>query len=394
MKQVLEMKNILVISELFIPTKGGTAVWFDEVYRRLGGKDIHIVTAQVEGSEAHDAHHPNSVHRINLQRIAWLRPESLAMYIKLLMKCLRLVLTHRIDAVHAGRVLPEGLVGLLVARLFRKPLITYAHGEEITTWRQSGKFKAMRFTYRHSNRVIANSRFTKKELLNLGVHPEKILLISPGVDIDRFRPGLDYIDLKNRLKLGENQKLILSVGRLTRRKGFDRVIESLQCLRDQGIEVHYAIIGIGEDREYLESLATSYNVWDYVHFLGHVPTQELPRWYNACDLFVMPNREIDGDTEGFGMVFLEAAACGKPAIAGLAGGTGDAVEHEVTGFRIDGSTSQEVAINLLRLLKDKDLVHSISEKALERTVNHYSWEAVATKTSEIRLNDICHTDQL
>ncbi len=388
------MKNILVISELFIPTKGGTAVWFDEVYRRLGDKNIHIVTAQVDGAEAHDANHPNSIHRVNLKRVPWLRPESLAMYVKLLTKCLRLLMTHRIDVVHAGRVLPEGLVGLLVARLFRKPLIVYAHGEEITTWRQSGKFKAMCYTYLRSDRVIANSRFTEKELLKLGVRPEKILLISPGVDIDRFRPGLDCIDLKNRLRLGEDQKLVLSVGRLTRRKGFDRVIESLQCLRDQGLEVHYAIIGIGEDREYLESLAKTHAVSDRVHFLGHVPTRELPRWYNACDLFVMPNREIDGDTEGFGMVFLEAAACAKPAIAGMAGGTGDAVEHEVTGFRIDGSASQEVAVNLLRLLKDNELAQSISKKALDRTRNHFSWDVVAEKTSEIRINEVCGTDQL
>ena len=388
------MRNILVISELFIPTKGGTAVWFDEVYRRLGAKNIHIVTAQVDGAEAHDANHPNSVHRVNLKRVPWLRPESLAMYAKLLTKCLHLLLNHRIDVVHAGRVLPEGLVGLIVARLFSKPLIVYAHGEEITTWRQSGKFKAMCFTYRHSNRVIANSEFTKQELLKLGVSSGKILLISPGVDIDRFRPGLDCLDLKNRLGLGEDQKLILSVGRLTRRKGFDRVIESLQCLHDEGLEVHYAIIGIGEDREYLESLAKNHSVSDRVHFLGHVPTQELPRWYNACDLFVMPNREIDGDTEGFGMVFLEAAACAKPAIAGLAGGTGDAVEHEVTGFRIDGSTRQEVAVNLLRLLKDNDLAQSISKRALDRTVNQFSWEAVAEKTSKINLNEVCNTDQL
>jgi len=82
------------------------------------------------------------------------------------------------------------------------------------------------------------------------------------------------------------------------------------------------LIGIGEDYDYLFDLARKHGVADRVHLLGHVSADDLPRWYNACDVFIMPNREINGDTEGFGMVFLEAAACGKPAIAGQAGGTG------------------------------------------------------------------------
>jgi phosphatidylinositol alpha-1,6-mannosyltransferase len=78
---------LLVLTELFLPTKGGTAVWFDEVYRRLGGKEIHVVTASVPGAEAHDRDHPNSVHRVRLARHWWLRPESLAMYAKLFEAC-------------------------------------------------------------------------------------------------------------------------------------------------------------------------------------------------------------------------------------------------------------------------------------------------------------------
>lgn len=74
------MTRLLVLTELFLPTKGGTAVWAAEVYRRLGGKEIHIVTADVAGAAAVDATHPNTIHRLSLRRVAWLRPESLAMY--------------------------------------------------------------------------------------------------------------------------------------------------------------------------------------------------------------------------------------------------------------------------------------------------------------------------
>ncbi len=373
----------LVITELFLPTKGGTAVWFDEVYKRIGGKEIHIVTADVNGADVYDAHHPNSIHRISLRRHWWLKPESLAMYGKLLGKSLRLALQNKFDAIHAGRVLPEGLVGWVVARLVRRPIVVYAHGEEITTWRQSGKFKAMVFTYKHADRVIANSDFTRDELLKLGVQANKISLISPGVDIDRFHPGLEVADLRESIGLAENQKLILSVGRLSRRKGFDQVIKALPILLTQGIDVHYAIIGVGEDHDYLASLARDAGVSDRVHLLGHVAPDDLPRWYNAADVFAMPNREINGDNEGFGMVFLEASACGKPVLAGQAGGTGSAVLDGVTGLRVDGTSAEAVVKGLVGLLGSPELASQFGAHGCKRVFAEFAWEKVAEKTLSI-----------
>jgi len=87
------LNRLLVLTELFLPTKGGTAVWAAEVYKRLGGKEIHIVTAEVADAAAVDAQHPNTIHRLNLKRVAWLRPESLAMYARFFFKSLTLALT-------------------------------------------------------------------------------------------------------------------------------------------------------------------------------------------------------------------------------------------------------------------------------------------------------------
>ena len=186
------MPRILVLTELFLPTKGGTAVWAAEVYKRLGGKEIHIVTADVPGAAEFDIAHPNSIHRLDLKRVPWLRPESLLMYARFFFKSLRLALTHRFDAIHAFRALPEGLVAWAVARLTFRPVVIYAHGEELTTWGKGGKFKAMRFALRHADTVIANSDFTQNELLSMGVRKERIVLINPGVDVECFRPGLPW----------------------------------------------------------------------------------------------------------------------------------------------------------------------------------------------------------
>ena len=378
-------KRILVLTELFLPTKGGTAVWFDEVYQRLGGKEIHIITADVAGADKHDSHHKNTIHRIAMQRHAWLRPESIAMYYNLFKTSMKVGIKSSIETIHAGRVLPEGLVGWLVARILRKNIVIYAHGEEITTWRESGKFNAMLFAYSHADMIIANSDFTRNELLKLGITSEKIILISPGVDIERFHKGLQSDDLRKLVNCDNYGKLILSVGRLSRRKGFDQIIKCIPELVEQGIDVHYAIIGIGEDELYLQKLMKENHIEDRIHFLGHVSMDDLPRWYNASDIFVMPNREINGDTEGFGMVFMEAAACGKPVISGKAGGTGAAVIDNKTGLRVNGSDVDAVRDALIRLLSDHEYASTLGAQGFIRATEEFSWEKVAERTKELVL---------
>lgn len=377
------MNRLLVLTELFLPTRGGTAVWAAEVYRRLGGKEIHIVTADVPGAADVDAAHPNTVHRLNLKRVAWLRPESLAMYARFFFRSLRLALTHRFDAVHAFRALPEGLVAWGVARLIFRPAVIYAHGEELTTWGRGGKYKAMRFALRHADGVIANSEHTRDTLLEMGVEAARITLIYPGVDVRVFRPGLDTHGLREGLGIKADAKLVFSVGRLSRRKGFDQMIRVVAQLRDEGWVLHYVLAGVGEDADYLDNLIRALGVENVVHRIGAVSEADLPRWMNACDVFAMPNREINGDNEGFGMVFIEAAACGKPSLAGLAGGTGSAVLQGVTGLRVAGNDVTAIADGLRQLISEPELAVRLGRNGLERVRQIHAWERVASATRKL-----------
>ncbi len=379
------MNRLLVLTELFLPTKGGTAVWAAEVYRRLGGREIHIVTADVAGAAAVDAAHPNTIHRLSLRRVAWLRPESLAMYARFFFRSLRLALTHRFDAVHAFRALPEGLVAWGVARLTFRPVAIYAHGEELTSWGAGRKFRAMRFALRRADRVIANSDHTRDTLLGMGVDPARIALIYPGVDVAVFRTGLDTAGLREGLGIGADEKLVFSVGRLSRRKGFDQMVRAVKRLRAEGIALRYVIGGIGEDADYLDDLIRELGLADIVHRIGPIRETDLPRWLNACDVFAMPNREINGDNEGFGMVFIEAAACGKPSLAGLAGGTGSAVLQGETGLRVDGTSVEAVTGGLRSLLTQPALAREWGQRALQRVEREFSWERVAEKTRQLNM---------
>ena len=155
------------------------------------------------------------------------------------------------------------------------------------------------------------------------------------------------------------------------RKGFDNVIRSLPALLEQGLVVEYALIGIGNEQIYLQELAEELNVAEHVHFLGHVSYEDLPRWYHACDLFAMPNRDIDGDSEGFGLVFLEAAASGKPAVAGKVGGTGSAVVDGETGLLVDGENVAEIAKILRLLLSDPELSERMGHAARQRVLANF-----------------------
>ena len=374
--------KLLVLTELFLPTKGGTAVWAAEVYKRLGGKGIHIVTADVPGADEVDSVHPNTVHRIDLKRVAWLRPESLGMYAKFFFKSLLLALTHRFDALHAFRALPEGLVAWLVARLTFRPVVIYAHGEELTTWGRGGKYKAMRFALRHADRVIANSTYTRDTLATMGVDPHRIRLVHPGVDLARFRPGLDTTGLRESLGIAAHDKLVFAIGRLSRRKGFDRLVEAVARLRNEGMPVRCVLAGIGEDAEYLDGFIVNLSMNGIVHRIGPVAEADLPRWMNACDLFVMPNREINGDTEGFGMVFIEAGACGKPVVGGRAGGVPSAVEDGVTGLLVNGDDAEDVHRGVKRLLSEPAWARGLGEAGMLRARERFSWERVAAVTLE------------
>ena len=365
--------RLLMITELFLPTKGGTAVSFDDDFRRLGGKEVQIITADVPGAADFDHKHPNSIHRLTFKRRPWLRPESLFIYSKLFLKTLSLGLTGRFAAIFAGRALPEGLVALVAGRLMRRPVLIYAHGEELTGWGRGRKFQVMCFVMRRADYILSNSDHTRDTLVNLlEVEPRRIILAYPTVDENRFKPGLPVADLHESIGLGREKKLVLSVGRLQRRKGFDNVIRAMPELLKQGMDIDYVLIGIGDDLEYLQNLAREHGVADRVHLLGHVSYEDLPRWYNACDVFAMPNRDINGDTEGFGLVFLEAAASGKPVIAGIAGGTGSAVVDGETGLRIDGEKEDEIVQALTRLLCNPAEAAEMGRKARLRVIDNFT----------------------
>jgi phosphatidylinositol alpha-1,6-mannosyltransferase len=160
------------------------------------------------------------------------------------------------------------------------------------------------------------------------------------------------------------------------------LIRALPQIRDSLPDVLYAIVGDGDQRPELERLVVENGVSDTVQFLGELPDERLIECYQQCDLFVLPNREVDGDFEGFGMVLLEAQACGKPVIAGDSGGTAETMVPGVTGLIADCTSPEPLATAVTEILIDRKL-EDMSQAARAWVVDRFDWSSLASEAADL-----------
>jgi phosphatidylinositol alpha-1,6-mannosyltransferase len=286
--------------------------------------------------------------------------------------------------VHCGRALPEGFAALLAKRLCGgSSYLCWTHGEELAYARSSRELRFLLARVHNSAAaVIANSHNTARQLEAMGVSRAKLHVVYPGVDAARFQ-GRVRGDAIRRRFVQEGELLLLTVARLQRRKGHDLSIRALALLRDEPPGLRYLIVGDGEERGHLERLVDELALRDRVSFLGAVPDDVLPDYYAAADIFVHPNRPESREEEGFGMVFLEAAAAGLPVIGGANGGVPEAVEQSVTGLLVGGDDAGELATAIRALSGSKALRCRMGEAGRTRVLSHFTWERAAADVAAI-----------
>ena len=182
---------------------------------------------------------------------------------------------------------------------------------------------------------------------------------------DRFRIVARSPQLIAKYKIA-SKRVLLSVGRLVPRKGIDRTLEAMPKLLQRHPDLHYLIVGDGPYRERLQQMVAELGLASYVTFTGPIGDEELRAHYALCDLFVLPNREMpDGDTEGFGLVFLEANACGKPVVGGRAGGVVEAVQDGHNGLLVNGDNVDSIVEAVCKLLEDEALYQRLRRGGME-----------------------------
>lgn len=264
-------------------------------------------------------------------------------------------------------------VAFLLKKMFRVPYLVLAHGDEV--WGE-----APSYALREADIVLSVSRFTAERLVRRhGVDAHRIRVLRPAVSPELFQSPISPECVRERHGL-HGKRVLLTVGRLVREaryKGYESVLHALVRIRRLMPTVAYVIVGDGDDRPRLERLARDLGVGDMVHFAGAVEDAWLAAYYGCCDLFVMPSQTRLTDPchgEGFGIVYLEAAAFGKPAIAGREGGSAEAVLDGVTGVLVDPSDPEEIARAALDLLRDESRRARLGQAARARVLREFTCE--------------------
>jgi phosphatidylinositol alpha-1,6-mannosyltransferase len=372
--------GILVVSEVFPPSVGGSGTLLENVYRRVSDRHVRVLADDVPaGLPPYSG--PLEVSRISMSAPDWgvIRPSSLRRHLRVA-RAIRQALGREPAVVHCARALPEGLSAAMALAGGGGQYVCWLHGEELGFASTSRELTWLaRRVYRGAAAVIANSQNSKQLLVREWDVPESCVhVVHPGVDTDRFRPDVDGRALRAQVA-SDDDVLFLSVGRLQRRKGHDMVLRALAQLRHTMPKVRYVIVGDGPHQAQLEAEAGVLGVMDIVHFVGPVSEADLPRWYAAADIFVMPNRSDGVDFEGFGIVFLEAAAAGLPVIGGRSGGVPEAVADEITGLLVDGQDVDQLTAAMRHFAESSAERSKVGSQGRARAVAEFTWECAVTR---------------
>lgn len=294
------------------------------------------------------------------KRFFWplIKPAWLPLFISLWKKAKR----KEFEVLLCGKALFEGLVGYYLKKYLGIPYLVFTYGMEIRRWQGQKKEKIkMKKVLMNADKVVYINEVAKKQLVELGVREEQLVKVQPGIE-----PAA----ANTSEVIPAGRRYILSVGRLIPRKGFDTLIEAFEKLdQTQFGDVELWIVGEGP---ILASL-TRASKGKRVRFLGQVSDKELQKLYAGAEIFALTPRKIEGDYEGFGIVYLEAARYGVPAVGTRTGGVPEAVVHDKTGLLAEPNNPEAAAIAFMQLLANPELRGRLGRQARLRVQEEFTW---------------------
>jgi phosphatidylinositol alpha-1,6-mannosyltransferase len=377
------MKTLLITGD-YPPSVSGISTFFYYVWKYLPAQDFIILAPWVSGCREFDKKENFKIYRGRfLLGKNWISKIRKTLFF--LIYTPYIIRKERIGALICAHPMSSGFIGLVFKKLLSMPYYLYVWGGESKKYEKSViATKFLNLIVKNANILIVDSDYTIDEYVKLRANKQGIIKISPGVDIQKFRPGLDSSVIRNRFKL-EGRKVILTVARLSERKGNDTVIKTLSKVMLEVPNLAYLIVGDGDQREQLRYLVKKNKLESNVIFVGEVAHDDTPLYYNACDLYVMPNRETKGEetVEGFGISFIEASACAKAVVGGISGGVKDAVVDKKTGLLVDGQNIELVAETIINLLKNDAYSKELGKNGRERVEREFSWEYRAKAIQDI-----------
>ena len=372
------MTSLLVTND-FPPKVGGIQSYLYELWRRLPPAETHVFTTPYPDAAAWDAAQAFTVERARARVL--LPTPALARRVDALAR------ESAADVIFLDPMLPLGLVGL---RLGAAPYVVIAHGAEVNVpGRLPGSRALARRVLRSAAGVVAAGEYPARAAARVAGVALPTLVVPPGVDTDRFRPLSpdDRNGARGRFGLAADRPLVLGLSRLVPRKGFDVLIDAVAGL---DADVQLAIGGAGRDARRLERRAAARGIIGRCTFLGRVPDADLPALYGCADVFAMLCRErwAGLEAEGFGIVFVEAGACGVPSVAGRSGGSHEAVIDGETGLVVDPHDAAGVRAALQRLLDDDALRTRLGRAARTRAVDELTYDRQVSRLLPVTRGDL------
>ena len=365
------MRRHLLVTNDFPQKVGGIQSYLWELWRRLPADAVAVHSTPYAGAGEFDADQDFTVSR---SREPVLLPTPMVSR-----RVGRLAEAHGAELVVWDPALPVGLVAPRVDR----PYAVVLHGAEVTIpGRLPGTRQLLGRVLRGASLVICAGRYPEAEAQRAAGGPLPTVVVPPGVDTSRFQPldAAERSSVRGELGLPVDAPLVVSVSRLVPRKGMDTLIRAAARLRDRVPDVVVAIAGSGRDRARLEGLVEATGA--PVRLLGRVPDEILPGLYGAGDVFSMSCRNRWGglEQEGFGIVFVEAAAAGVPSVAGDSGGSAEAVAHGETGLVVGRPEDpNEVGDALADLLEDDSRRLEMGRRARQRAEAEFSYDVLAAR---------------
>jgi len=376
------MKKTLLATIDFPPMFGGVANYWANLNKHLPADELVVLAPEYDDSHSFDIKQNYLIYRkILISKNKWLWPKWLPLFYYLF----RLIKMEKIKKVIVAQLLPVGTAALILKYFLKFDYLVSVHGMDVKISKKgSRKYKIMLKVLQKAKKIIANSNYTKAEVIKLGIPSEKISVIYPCPNVKNENIDRDFKqDFIKKYDL-TNKKILLTVGRLVERKGHDRVIQALPEIARQFPNTIYLIVGEGENLENLKQLSARHNLKQNILFLENVCDDELRVLYDLTDVFIMTSRELtSGDVEGFGIVYLEANNFKKPVIAGKTGGAVEAVEHGINGLLVDSNKFNEISKAVIKLFGSQEYADNLGERGYQRNKNRFCWPVQAEKLEKL-----------
>jgi len=273
----------------------------------------------------------------------------------------------------------------------KSKMIVVAHGLEITRLKSSRELRSISKVVSSSNLVLSVSRFTRDEIINRlqNINTSHVRFLPNGVDIDRFYQCSVDSKFFEKYNIPIDSDLVLTLARIIKRKAHDDVIRALPDILSEFPKTHYAIAGPHRKNDpYLNSLKNlvkELSIEQHVTFIDFIPDTDLKKIYSASKVYVMASRTLHktGDSEGFGITFLEANACGCPVIGSYEGGIPDAVENEVNGLLVPSDSPSDIALAVKKVFSNEDYRLGLVNKGMKRVSERFTWEKLTIEMMDM-----------